>query len=61
MGRAYAECDRAVFVSPITEMVIQETPVNHLCMDITRDTQFQTEPAPRNLLLDLVRHMDDMA
>lgn len=45
----------------MTEMVIQETPVNHLCMDITRDTQFQTEPAPRNLLLDLVRHMDDMA
>ena len=42
-------------------MVIQEPPINHLRMDVARNAQLQAELAPRNLLLDLIGHMDDMA
>jgi hypothetical protein len=46
---------------PIPEMMRREPPIDHLRMHITRHAQLEPQPSARNLALEVLRHMDDMA
>lgn len=47
-------------MSPIPKVMVQEPAIKHLRMHITRHTQFEPKSPPRNLLLDIIRNMDNM-